>query len=83
MVVHQVFDSVVDKVVEYCSREDTRSQLEAKVLAPAMRYVADKFAWGVRIFQVVAVLVLIQTLVLLWLLMRDMRRPTFASAPSW
>jgi hypothetical protein len=81
MVVSQVLDSVVDKVVEYCSRDDTRSRLEAKVLAPAVRYVADKFAWGVRVFQVVAVLVLIQTLVLLWLLVRDMRRPV--ALPAW
>jgi hypothetical protein len=75
MVVHQVLDSVLTKVVDYCGQERTREQLEAKVLAPAIKYIADRFSWGVRIFQVVAVLVLIQTVILLWLLLRDMRRP--------
>ena len=64
----KLFDSVVHNVTEYCSREDTRRRLEAQVLAPLLSYLGERFAWGVRLFQVVAVLVLIQTLVLLWLL---------------
>lgn len=75
MVVTQVLDSLVTNVLEYCSREDTREQLETRVLAPIMRYLSDKFSWCVRLFQAVAVLVLVQTLLLLWLLARELRRP--------
>lgn len=70
-----MLDSLVSNVVDYCSREDTRTQLESRVLAPMMRYLTDKFAWCVRLFQAVAVLVLVQTLLLLWLLARELRRP--------
>lgn len=75
MVLHSLLDSVMHNMVEYCSKEETRAQLETKVLSPVMQYLADKFSWGVRLFQAVAVLVFIQTLVLLWLLFREMRRP--------
>jgi hypothetical protein len=71
---NQVIESVVSKVVEVCCKDETRSKLEDKVLAPAVAYVADRFSWGVRVFQVVAVLVLIQTVLLLWLILRDLRR---------
>lgn len=72
---HMVLAALMDSVVEYCTKEETRAQLESRVLGPALQYVADKFSWGVRLFQAVAVLVLVQTLILLWLLMRELRRP--------
>ena len=67
--------AVLDSLMDYCTKEETREQLESKVLAPVLQYVADKFSWGVRLFQAVAVLVLIQTVILLWLLFRELRRP--------
>lgn len=70
-----VLDDVMTKVMDYCAREDTRAQFENRVLAPIMRYLADKFSWGVRLFQAVAILVFVQTMLLLWLLIRDARRP--------
>lgn len=80
MVLQNLVDSVMHNVVDYCSKEETRAQLETKVLSPVLQYLADKFAWGVRLFQAVAVLVFIQTLVLLWLLFREMRRPVLLAA---
>ena len=71
-----VVDDMLAKVMDYCSREDTRAQFENRVLAPIMRYLADQFSWGVRLFQAVAILVFVQTLLLLWLLVRDARRPS-------
>ena len=78
---HGVLGSLVGKVVEYCSREDTKAAFETRVIGPATRYLADKFSWSVRVFQIVAVLVLIQTLILLWLLVRDLRRPSHFFGP--
>lgn len=75
MMLHGLLESVVRKVVDYCSDEETRAQLETRVLAPMVRYLADKFSWGVRLFQAIAVLVFIQTILLLWLLARELRRP--------
>jgi hypothetical protein len=81
MVLGHVMDSVLQNVIEYCSKEDTRRRLESNLLSPMMRYMAHKFSWSVRLFQAIAVLVFIQTLILLWLLFREMRRPpvTFAA----
>lgn len=72
--VHAVLDDVMGKIVDYCSRDETKLALESRVVAPALTYLADKFAWGVHVFQIVAVLVLVQTLLLLWLLVRDAKR---------
>lgn len=69
-VVKDLVSKAMDNVVEYCSKSETREQLEAKVLAPVVRYLADKFSWGVRLFQLVVILVFIQTLALFWLMSR-------------
>lgn len=76
MVVHALLEDIMTKAVDYCAREDTKAKLEANVVGPIVGYVAERFSWGVRIFQAVAVLVFIQTLMLLWLLFRDVRRST-------
>lgn len=70
-----MLQALVDGVVEYCSREETKAHLESKFLAPMAKYLSDKFSWSVRLFQVIAILVFIQTIILLWLLMRELRRP--------
>lgn len=71
MVLERLMDDVVTKVVDYCAKDETRTKLESHVLGPALKYLSDKFAWGVRLFQAVAILVFVQTLMLLWLLLRD------------
>lgn len=69
-----LLNNAFDGLLAYCRREDTRTRLEADVLAPVSRYLASRFAWSVRVCQVVVVLVLLQTAVLLWLLFRELRR---------
>lgn len=70
-----MLEALLDRAVEYCTKDETRAALEARVLSPMVRYLASKFSWSVRLFQAVAVLVFIQTLILLWLLFREVRRP--------
>ena len=71
--IQQLADSVVDQFIEYCSRDTSREKLETRVLRPMLQYLAERFAWGIRVFQAVAILVLIQTVVLLWVLLREAR----------
>jgi hypothetical protein len=66
---------LIDTLFEYCSRAETREALESKVITPLVRYLAERFSWAVRVFQIVAVLVFSQTLMLVWLLAREIRRP--------
>lgn len=70
---HQLADGLLDHFIEYCSKDESRKKLEARVLRPALQYLAERFAWGIRVFQAVAVLVLIQTVVLLWVVLRESR----------
>ena len=69
-----MLDALLDSLTDYCSKQETRAALESRVLAPVTQYLAARFSWTVRLFQVVAVLVLIQTIILLWLLFREVRR---------
>lgn len=69
----QLADSVVDQFIEYCSKDSAREKLEARVVRPLLQYFAERFAWGIRVFQAVAVLVLIQTVVLVWVVLREAR----------
>ena len=74
MVLSGLMETLVHNVVDYCSREETRAQLESKVVHPLVQYLAVKFSWAVRLFQVVAILVFVQTIMLLWLLAREIRK---------
>lgn len=67
-------ESVLNSLADYCGKQETREALESRVLAPVTQYLAAKFSWTVRLFQVVAVLVFVQTIILLWLLVREVRR---------
>ena len=67
-------ESVLNSLADYCGKQETRESLESRVLAPVTQYLAAKFSWTVRLFQVVAVLVFVQTIILLWLLVREVRR---------
>lgn len=64
----QLADSLLDQFVEFCARD--REKIEARILKPALHYLAERFAWCIHVFQAVAVLVLMQTIVLLYLLVR-------------
>jgi hypothetical protein len=69
-----IVESVLNSLADYCGKQETREALESRVLAPVTQYLAAKFSWTVRLFQVVAVLVFVQTIILLWLLVREVRR---------
>ena len=68
MLLQQLADNLLDQFVEFCTRD--RDKIESRILKPALRYLAERFAWCIRVFQAVAVLVLVQTIVLLYLLVR-------------
>lgn len=69
-----VLRATLNKVVDYCSTAEVRQELNDKVLNPLLAHAGERFAWAARLFQIVAALVLVQTLLLLWLLVRDARR---------
>lgn len=68
-----VFQQFVEKFVEYCSKDDTREALERKFLNPLIEHLSERFSWTLRAFQVLTILVAVQTLMLVWLLFRSYR----------
>ena len=66
-----VVDHLIEKFVDYCSEEETRKALESKFVQPVIAYLAERFAWTLKAFHALTVLVIIQTVLLLWLLIRS------------
>lgn len=73
-IVDTVLRSALASIMQYCAAEDTKRELEAKVVGPLLEHIGARFAWATRLFQGLLVLVLVQTVVLAWLLVRDLRR---------
>ena len=68
-----VVQQLIEKFVEYCSKDDTREALERKLVRPLLEYLTERFSWTLRAFQALTVLVAIQTVLLIWLLFRSFR----------
>ena len=71
----QVFKQVIEKFVEYCEVEENRKVLETFV-GPMETFVAARFAWVTRCFEVIACLAVVQTILLLIILYFIMRLPS-------
>lgn len=67
-----MLDKLVDSFVDYVSRDETRTKLETKFLKPAVEYLSERFQWIVYVLQAVAVVLVIQTIILFVLLIRDL-----------
>jgi len=70
-----MLEQLIEKFIEYLSQDDTRAAFEQKFLKPLTEYLGERFAWTLRAFQALAVLVAIQTMLLLFLIFRTYRHP--------
>lgn len=70
-----VVDHLIEKFVDYCSEEKTRKSLEDKFLMPILEHLGERFHWTLKAFQALTVMVAIQTLLILWMLLRSYRGP--------
>jgi len=68
-----VVDHIIEKFVEYCSQDETRQALDSKFVRPVIAHLSERFSWTLRAFHALTVLVGIQTLLILWLLLRSFR----------
>lgn len=66
-----VVQQLIEKFVEHCSRDEIRLELERKLLKPLTEYLTERFRWTLKAFQALTLLVAVQTLLLIWLLMRS------------
>lgn len=68
-----VVQQLIEKFVEYCSQDETRTTLERKLVKPLLEYLTERFHWTLKAFQALTLLVAVQTLLLVWLLFRSYR----------
>lgn len=67
-------DDVLDAVVAYVSRDETRERLETRVVRPCLDYVGDRVAWNLRLFRLLAALIVLQTAMLAYMVIVVSRR---------
>lgn len=77
-----VVQQLIEKFVDYCSQDETRVALERKFLKPVIEYLSERFAWTLKAFQALTILVAVQTLLLIWLLFRSYRHGGFNPLPT-
>ena len=71
-----VVQQLIEKFVDYCSQDETRQALESKLIKPVTDYLAERFHWTLKAFQALTLLVALQTILLIWLLVRSYRVPS-------
>jgi len=65
-----LLDQVLQKGVEYCSKEENRKVLEDTLLVPIIQHISVRFAWLLYSFQTMALLLLIQTCLVVYLVFK-------------
>lgn len=76
-----VLDHLIEKFVDYVSKDETRLAVEQKLLKPLIQYLTERFHWTLKAFQALTVLVAIQTVLLIWLLFRSYAGRSVATVP--
>ena len=62
-----ILDQLVSKGMEYCKQEDNVKKMEDAFLTPIIQHISRRFAWLSYSFQTMALLVILQTCLLLYL----------------
>lgn len=70
--IDDVIDQVLEKTIAYCGKEDTQQ----KFVKPLEQFIAVRFSWIIRCFEVIAALAILHTVLLVLILARVWRRFT-------
>lgn len=64
-----MLSSLVDSVIDYCSKDDTKQAIEDRLMRPAFEYLTERFQWTSRLVHTLVVMVAVQTVLLLWVVL--------------
>lgn len=70
-----MLDDFLDAVAKYCADEQRSKKIQQALMEPILAHLAARFTWIFRAVQALAVLIILQFVVLMWLLFRSFRRP--------
>lgn len=68
--IQEVLDQVFDKASEWCSNPENSSKITEKVVAPILHSLAERFQWLFSIIQILAALIVVQTILIVLILAR-------------
>lgn len=63
----EILDQVVTKSFDYCAKEENIQHFEEKFLNPIIQHISRRFIWLSYSFQTIAILVVLQTLLIVYL----------------
>ena len=69
-----MLDDLLDAVARYCSDEERSLKLREALMEPVLAHLSARFTWLFRAVQALAVLIVLQFIVVMWLLFRSFRR---------
>lgn len=73
--ISDILDQLVEKSVEYCKKEENMKKMEDAFLSPIILHISRRFLWLQYSFQTMAILIVIQTLLLIYIIF-TMRKST-------
>ena len=63
----EILDQIVTKSFDYCAKEENVQRLEETFLNPIIQHISRRFIWLSYSFQTIAILVVLQTLLIVYL----------------
>jgi hypothetical protein len=68
--IQDVLDQVFEKASEWCSNPENSSKITEKVVTPILVSLAERFQWLFSVIQILAALIVIQTVLTVVVLVR-------------
>lgn len=74
--IQEVLDQVFEKASEWCTKPENTSRITEKLLTPILQSLAERFQWLFSVIQILAALIVVQTVLLIFVLMK-LQRPGY------
>lgn len=68
--IQEVLDQVFDKASEWCAKPENTTRVTDKLLTPILQSLTERFQWLFSVIQVLATLIVVQTVLLVLVLVR-------------
>lgn len=68
--IETLIDQSIEKLAEYCSKEDNLEVLHERIVLPFLRHITVRFSWIAMSVQFVVGIMLLQTVLIILILLR-------------
>lgn len=78
--IEKILEQIVSKSFDYCSKEENMQRVEEKFLNPIIQHISKRFMWLTYSFQTIGILVIVQTILIVYLVFLVRTLSTTATA---